>query len=139
MSNNMSNNMDFKPVVIRGKNPIKPRNISLVNVQKKNDLHHNNNMNAESLSRKIDEGIVTAPQKVPSNVSALFRDTRNAIKDADGKSQTQDVFAKQCGVQRVNAKFIQQLESGQLLLNHDNKIILRNLQRKLKIPHFDLP
>lgn len=134
----MSNNMDFKPLIIHGANPIKSRNISTDNVKSKSELHRTNGMNAASLERKIDGGEMTVPQKVPSAVAALFRDARVSVKDADGKCQTQDVFARNCNVQRVDTKFIQQLESGQLLLNHDNKTILRNLQRKLKIPHFDL-
>jgi hypothetical protein len=135
----MSNNLDFKPLVIRGKNPIQTnRNISVDNVKSKEELHRTNNMNSAALERKIDGGEITVPKKVPSNVSSLFRDARTSVKDADGKCQTQDVFARTCNVPRVDSKFIQQLESGQLLLNHDNKTTLRALQRKLKIPHFDI-
>ena len=132
------NQKDFKTVVIRGKSAPPKREINLNNVHAKSDLNRTNSMNAASLERKIDGGDVTVPKTVPSNVSALFRDARLVIKNAEEKSLTQDAFAKQCCVPKVDAKFIQQLESGQLLLNHDNKMIVRKLQAKLKIPHFDL-
>ena len=133
-----SNQKDFKTVIIRGKNAPAKRDINLNNVHAKSDLNRTNSMNAAALERKIDGGDITVPKTVPSNVSALFRDARLAIKNAEDKSLTQDAFAKQCCVPKVDAKFIQQLESGQLLLNHDNKMIVRKLQAKLKIPHFDL-
>jgi len=132
------NQKDFNTVVIRGKSAPPKRDINLNNVHAKSDLYRTNSMNAAALERKIDDGAVTVPKTVPSNVSALFRDTRIAIKNSEDKSLTQDAFAKQCCVPKVDAKFIQQLESGQLLLNHDNKMIVRKLQAKLKIPHFDL-
>ena len=131
------NQKDFNTVVIRGKSAPPKRDINLNNVHAKSDLYRTNSMYA-ALERKIDDGAVTVPKTVPSNVSALFRDARIAIKNAEDKSLTQDAFAKQCCVPKVDAKFIQQLESGQLLLNHDNKMIVRKLQAKLKIPHFDL-
>ena len=135
----MSNNMDFKTVVIHGKNPIKSRNISLENVKSKTELNRTNGMNAASLERKIDAGTVTVPKTIPREISNLFQTHRTSIVNADGKSMTQDAFAKQCGVPRVDTKFIQQLESCQLLLNHDNKTTIRALQRKLKIEQFVLP
>ena len=60
------------------------------------------------------------------------------IKNAEGNIIKQDAFAIQCCVPKVNAKFINMLENGTLLLNHENKITLRKLQVKLKIPQFDL-
>lgn len=133
------NQKDFKTVIIRGKSAsVKNREINLNNVHSKADLHRTNSMNAASLERKIDDGTVTIPKTVPQNVAALFRDARLAMKTAEDKSLTQDAFAKQCCVPKVDAKFVQLLESGQLLLNHDNKMIVRKLQTKLKIPHFDL-
>ena len=133
------NQQDFKPLIIHGKNAQKSRNISIANVHSKADVHHTNGMNAAALERKIDEGKMSVPQKIPANVSAMFRDARMAIKTAEGNSITQDVFAKQCCVPKVDSKFISMLEGGSLLLNHDNKMTVRNLQRKLKISHFDLP
>jgi hypothetical protein len=131
-----SNQKDFNTVIIHGNNPIKPHDINLNNVHAKSN--RTNSMNAAVLEQKIDSGKMTVPKNVPSKVSALFRDARLAMKNAEDKSLTQDAFAKQCCVPKVNAKFIQQLESGQLLLNHDNKMIVRKLQAKLQIPHFDL-
>ena len=131
--------MDFKPLIINGKNAPKSRNISIANVHTKSDLHRTNGMNASALERKIDEGKISVPQKVPTNVSALFRDARLLHKTVEGNSITQETFAKQCCVPRVDVKFISMLEGGTLLMNHENKIIVRNLQRKLKISQFDLP
>lgn len=129
--------MDFKPLILRNPNAPKKHEINLDAVQKKQNFS-NNGMNSAALERKIDNGDITVPKKVPANISSLFRDARTSVKDADGKCQTQDVFARSCNVPRVDSKFIQQLESGQLLLNHDNKTALRALQRKLKISHFEL-
>ena len=133
-----SNQKDFKTVIIRGKSAQPAHEINLSNIHVKSDLHRTNGMNAASLERKIDDGAVTVPKTIPLKISVLFRDARLAIKNAEDKSLTQDAFAKQCCVSKVDVKFIQQLESGQLLLNHDNKMIVRKLQAKLKIPHFDL-
>jgi hypothetical protein len=130
--------MDFKTVVIHGKNAPKSRDISIANVKTKAELNRTGGLNAASLERKIDSGDVTVPQKVPKIVSDMFRDARLSMKTAEDKSYTQDMFAKHCCVPKVDVKFIQQLEGGSLLLNHDNKTTLRKLQTKLKIPHFDL-
>ena len=134
------NQKDFKPLIIHGTNPVKSRNISIDNVHSKSELYQTGNtMNAASLERKIDDGKVTVPKSIPQSVSKLFRDARMNIKDADGKSMTQVDFAKYACVPKVDGKFINMLEGGSLLLNHDNKTTLRKLQAKLKIPHFDLP
>ena len=135
----MQNNMDLKTVFLHGKNLPKSRDISIENVMTKAALYHTNTMNAASLERKIDTGTVTVPKSVPREVSTIFQKHRTSIINADGSCLTQIAFAKQCNVPHVDAKFIQQLESGQLLLNHDNKTILRKLQQKQKIAHFDLP
>jgi len=129
--------MDFKTLVIHGKNAPKSRDISIANVKTKAELHRTGGMNAASLERKIDSGDVTIPQKVPKHVSDTFRDARMAMKTPEDKSFTQDMFAKHCCVPKVDVKFIQQLEGGSLLLNHDNKMTVRKLQAKLKLPHFD--
>jgi len=133
----MSTNMDFKTLVIHGKNAPKSRDISIANVKTKAELHRTGGMNAASLERKIDSGDVTVPQKVPKHVSDVFRDARIAMKTPEDKSFTQDMFAKHCCIPKVDVKFIQQLEGGSLLLNHDNKMTVRKLQAKLKLPHFD--
>lgn len=133
----MSSNMDFKTVIINGKSAPKSRDISLANIKTKAELHRTNGMNAASLERKIDAGDVTVPQKVPKNVSDAFRDARIAMKTPGDKSFTQDMFAKHCCVPKVDTKFIQQLEGGSLLLNHDNKMTVRKLQAKLKLK-FDM-
>jgi hypothetical protein len=135
----MSNTMDFKTVVIHGKNAPKSRDINLNNVKTKAEMNRTGGMNAASLERKIDAGTVTVPKTIPRDISTIFQKHRTSIVNAEGKSMTQDAFAKQCCVPRVDTKFIQQLESGQLLLNHDNKTTLRALQRKLKIEQFVLP
>jgi len=135
----MSNSMDFKTLIIHGKNAPKSRDINVDNVKTKAELHRTGSMNAASLERKIDAGTVSVPKTVPRDVGTLFQTHRTSIVDAEGKSMTQSAFAKQCCVPRVDTKFIQQLESGQLLLNHDNKITLRALQSKLKIGPFTLP
>lgn len=129
--------MDFKTLVIHGKNAPKSRDISIANVKTKAELHRTGGMNAASLERKIDSGDVTVPQKVPKHVSDAFRDARIAMKTPEDKSFTQDMFAKHCCIPKVDVKFIQQLEGGSLLLNHDNKMTVRKLQAKLKLPHFD--
>ena len=132
--------MDFKPLVLRGKNPINTkRDISIDNVHAKSDVNHANKMNASSLERKIDSGEVTTPQKIPANVSALFRTARMNMKNAEGNTLTQDAFARSVNVRSVDAKFINMIENGSLLLNHANKITLRNLQQKLKLAQFELP
>lgn len=134
----MSNNMDLKPLIIHGKNAPKSRNISIENVKSKADLHRTNGMNATSLERKIESGDITVPQKVPKTVSKMFVDARLTMKTPEDKSYTQEMFAKHYSVPKVDVKFIQQLENGSLLMNHDNKITIRKFQAKLKIPHFDL-
>ncbi len=134
----MSNNMDFKTLVIHGKNAPKSRDVSIDNVKTKAELNRTNGMNAASIERKIESGDMTVPQKVPKAVSDMFRNARLAMKTTEDKSYTQDMFAKHCTVPKVDAKFIQQLEGGSLLMNHDNKMTVRKLQTKLKLPHFDL-
>ena len=132
------NQKDFKTVVIHGKNTPKSRDINLANVHSKAELHRTDGMNPAVLERKINDGKITVPKTVPMNVSNLFRDTRMAMKNAEGNSISQSDFAKQSCVPKVDAKFISMLENGSLLLNHDNKTTLRKLQTKMKIPHFDL-
>ena len=130
---------DFKTVIIHGKNAPKSRDINLVNIHSKADLHRTGGMNASSLERKIDDGKVTVPKTIPLDIANLFRDSRMAIKNAVGNSLSQYDFAKQSCVPKVDAKFISMLEGGSLLLNHDNKTTLRKLQTKMKISHFNLP
>jgi hypothetical protein len=131
------NQKDFKPLIIHGKNPIKPNEINMDNIQSKKNLHQGG-LNAASLERKIDEGKVTVPKTIPLNVANLFRDTRMAMKNADENSLSQAEFAKQSCVPKVDAKFINMLEAGKLQLNTENKITLRSLQSKMKVPPFTL-
>ena len=132
------NQKDFKPVIIHGKNVVKSRDINLSNIHSKDELHRTDCMNIAALERKIDDGIITVPKTVSDDIAKIFKEVRMNIKNAEGNIIKQDAFAIQCCVPKVDVKFIQQLESGQLLLNHDNKMIVRKLQAKLKIPHFDL-
>ena len=137
----MQNNIyDSKTIILHGKNLPKSRNISIENVKTKAELGiRTNTINAASLENKIDTGTVTVPKFIPREVSIIFQKHRTGTIGATGLCLKQAAFAQQCNVSHVDAKFIQQLESGQLLLNHHNKTILRALQQKCKIAHFDLP
>jgi ribosome-binding protein aMBF1 (putative translation factor) len=105
------------------------------NIKSKSEVQpHNNSMNASSLERKIDEGVVTEPPKIARNISSIFSTKRQEIMIGDKKMTQKDL------AQRVNLPVadITSMENGSMIMNHDNKIKVRKVQRVLNIPHLDL-
>lgn len=134
-SNPVDRDHDFTPLIIRGKNAPPPRNINLNNIKRKSDVQpKSNGLNAASLERKIDEGVVTEPPKIARTISTLFSTKRQEIMIGDKKMTQKDL------AQRVNLPVadITSMENGSMVMNHDNKMKVRKVQRALNIPHLEL-
>jgi len=134
-SNPIDRDHDFTPLVIRGKNAPPSRNININNIKSKSEVQsHSNSMNVTALERKINEGVVTEPPKITRTISTLFSTKRQEIMIGDKKMTQKDL------AQRVNLPVadITSIENGSMVMNHENKMKVRKVQRVLNIPHIDL-
>jgi len=124
--------MDFKPLIIHGKGT-PSRNININNVKNKTDVHHTG-MNAAALERKIDEGVISEPPKISREIATMFSSKRLEIMVGDKKMTQKDL------AQRVNLPVgdISAIENATMVLNHENKMKVRKVQRTLGIPKLDL-
>ena len=132
----MANNLDFKPLIIRGKNPIKSNEItSSDNLDKKFNASKNTStkiqLNATSIEKKIDNDTFTLP-KIPSDIAKLFRDKRTELK------LKQIELAQRCSG-GVPVAIIQQIENESILLNAENRKYINIVARFLKLPALNLP
>jgi len=131
------NHQDLKTVVIHGKNPTRQPTIQHGTVK---SPHHANTMNGAAIEKKIDDGTMTTPPMIPPAVSRLIIDHRVKTKVGD-KTMTQlqlATAANQKGGRGILPKDITDMENGQMLVNHTNKLKIRAVQKALGIPHFDL-
>lgn len=118
--------------IIHGKKPIKKAEMGIV-IDKPKYLV--NALNGASLERKIDSGEVTVFPKISSDDKQLIINTR-VNKKTNDKSMTQQELANlanQRGGKSITTKDISEIESGRLMLNHENKLKLTAVKKALGI------
>ena len=129
----MSHHQDLNVVVLHGKNPGVVRNYktptSNPNVVKKAGF--TNSANSASLERRIDDGKITTPLKIPRAVSELIKDGRCTSET----SKTQVQLAMRCN---LVVKDIAEMENGSMDLTHSNKLKIRKVQQVLGLDTFKL-
>ena len=127
---------DRKPLIIYGKNPIVRPPSSLHNdaADSKFGAAKNKqsvNINAASLERKIEEGKTTTPPTLPMDIAQKFVTARLAAG-----FDKRDKLAQACA---LPLSVIAEIETGKILLNTQNRQIVRKVQTKLKMEAFTLP
>jgi ribosome-binding protein aMBF1 (putative translation factor) len=127
---------DRKTLIIHGKNPIIRPPESLHNdanttkfgaAKNKNSV----NINAASIERKIDDGKLTTPPSLPMDIAQKFVTARLA-----GGYDKREKLAQACS---VPVSVIGEIETGKILLNTQNRQLVRKIQTKLKMEAFTLP
>jgi ribosome-binding protein aMBF1 (putative translation factor) len=127
---------DRKPLIIHGKNPI---------VRPPSSLHNDNsdskfgaaknkqsvNINAAAIERKIDKQEMTVPPSLPMNIAQKFVQARLAAG-----YDKREKLAQACS---IPVTVIAEIETGKILLNTQNRLIVRKVQTKLKMEAFELP
>jgi hypothetical protein len=132
----MSNNFNFKPLVIHGKNPIKQNEItSSNNLDKKFNAAKNTStkiqLNVNSLEKKIEDGSYSI-QKIPCDTAKMFREKRVEL------NLKQVELAQRCSG-GVPVAIIQQIENESIILNAENRKYINIIARFLKLPALNLP
>ena len=127
----MSNN-DYRTTIIHGKNPQRERVVSNPNTVLKN-THQINSLNGASIERKIDSGEMTVPPTLSLDEGKQIASMRTS-KQINEKTMTQKQLAElanQKGGKNITVKDIQEIESGKLLMNHENKLKLASVKKAL--------
>lgn len=118
---------DLNVVVLYGKNPIIHNRCKSVSLKKE----FTNSQNSASIERRIDDGKVTTPLKIPRDVSEILKIAR-VKNDA---TKTQSLLAMKCN---LPVKDIIDIENGSMDLTHANKLKIRKVQQILSLPKFNL-
>ena len=129
----MQDRNDYRTTVIHGKSAPKPRLTSNPNAVRK-DTHQINSLNGASIERKIDAGDMTLPPKISLDDGKQIAQLRTS-KKINEKTMTQKQLAElanQRGGKNVSVKDIQEIESGQFLMNHENKLKLGAVKKALQ-------
>jgi len=102
--------------------------------------HQVNGMNSSALERKIDSGEVSVASTISRDAGQTIATTRQQ-KMVGEKAMTQVQpanLANQRGGKAINQKDISEMESGRLILNHENKLKVRAVQKALGILKLDI-
>lgn len=127
---------DRKTLIIHGKNPIVRPPEALHNdanttkfgaAKNKNSV----NINAASIERKIDDGKLTTPPSLPMDIAQKFVTARLAAG-----YDKREKLAQACS---IPVSVIGEIETGKILLNTQNRQLVRKVQTKLKMEAFTLP
>ena len=103
-------------------------------------VHLVNGMNSSALERKIDSGEMGIAPTISRDVSNTLMASRQQKKTGD-KAMTQVQLANlanQRGGRGITLKDISEMESGKLVLNHENKLKVRAVQKALGILKLDI-
>lgn len=102
--------------------------------------HQVNGMNSSALERKIDSGEVSIAPSISRDAGqtiALARQQKMVGEKAMTQVQLANL-ANQRGGKAINQKDISEMESGRLILNHENKLKVRAVQKALGIAKLDI-
>lgn len=127
---------DFKPLIIHGKNPIVRPPASLHNDSSDTKFgaaknKQSVNINAASIERKIEKQEMTVPPSLPMSIAQKFVQARLAAG-----YDKREKLAHACS---IPVAVIAEIETGKILLNTQNRQLVRKVQTKLKMEAFDLP
>jgi hypothetical protein len=102
--------------------------------------HQVNGMNASALERKIESGEITVASTISRDAGMTIATSRQQ-KMVGEKTMTQVQLANlanQRGGKAINQKDISEMESGRLIMNHENKLKVRAVQKALGILKLDI-
>ncbi len=132
--------MSHVPTIVLRKTNVKPKAPAATGDIARKESHQVNGMNASALERKIDSGEVTVAATISLDAGktiALARQQKMVGEKAMTQVQLANL-ANQRGGKAINQKDISEMESGRLILNHENKLKVRAVQKALGIAKLDI-
>jgi len=127
---------DRKTLIIHGKHPITRPPSSLHNESSDSKFgaaknKQSVNINAAAIERKIEKQEMTVPPSLPMTIAQKFVQARIAAG-----YDKREKLAHACS---IPVAVIGEIETGKILLNTQNRQLVRKVQTKLKMEAFDLP
>ena len=128
------------PTIILHNSKVKKATLTPIDDLGRKSTHQVNGMNSSALERKIDNGEVSVAPSISRDAGQTIATTRQQ-KMVGEKAMTQVQLANlanQRGGKAINQKDISEMESGRLILNHENKLKVRAVQKALGIAKLDI-
>jgi hypothetical protein len=128
---------DSRTIILRGKN-IKENKITTTDQLETKFGAKKNTQSVIPYAKKIEEaieqGTASVPPKIPKELSQLIQKTR-----IEKGYETQKKFAVAVTSPNVTSNEIQQMESGQMILNPQNRHKIQAVGRLLQLGPLNLP
>ena len=128
------------PTIILHNSKVKKATLTPIDDLGRKSTHQVNGMNSSALERKIDNGEVSIAPSISRDAGqtiALARQQKMVGEKAMTQIQLANL-ANQRGGKAINQKDISEMESGRLILNHENKLKVRAVQKALGIAKLDI-
>jgi hypothetical protein len=128
------------PTIVLHNSKVKKATLTPIDDLGRKSTHQVNGMNSSALERKIDNGEVSIAPSISRDAGqtiALARQQKMVGEKAMTQIQLANL-ANQRGGKAINQKDISEMESGRLILNHENKLKVRAVQKALGIAKLDI-
>lgn len=128
------------PTIVLHNSKVKKAVLTPIDDLGRKQSHQVNGMNSSALERKIDSGEVSIAPSISRDAGqtiALARQQKMVGEKAMTQVQLANL-ANQRGGKAINQKDISEMESGRLILNHENKLKVRAVQKALGIAKLDI-
>ncbi len=128
------------PTIILHNSKVKKATLTPIDDLGRKSTHQVNGMNCSALERKIDSGEVTIASTISRDAGqtiALARQQKMVGEKAMTQVQLANL-ANQRGGKAINQKDISEMESGRLILNHENKLKVQAVKNALGIKKLDI-
>lgn len=128
------------PTIVLHNSKVKKAVITSTDDLGRKSAHQVNGMNCSALERKIDSGEVSIAPSISLDAGktiALARQQKMVGEKAMTQVQLANL-ANQRGGKAINQKDISEMESGRLILNHENKLKVQAVKKALGIVKLDI-
>ena len=128
------------PTIVLHNSKVKKATLTPIDDLGRKQTHQINGMNSSALERKIDSGEVSIAPSISRDAGQTIAIARQQ-KMVGEKAMTQTQLANlvnQNGGKAINQKDISEMEYGRLILNHENKLKVRAVQKALGITKLDI-
>ncbi len=128
------------PTIVLHNSKVKKATLTPIDDLGRKSTHQVNGMNSSALERKIDSGEVTIASTISRDAGqtiALARQQKMVGEKAMTQVQLANL-ANQRGGKAINQKDISEMESGRLILNHENKLKVQAVKNALGIKKLDI-
>ena len=128
------------PTIVLHNSKVKKAVLTPIDDLGRKQTHQVNGMNSSALERKIENGEVSIAPCISRDAGqtiALARQQKMVGEKAMTQVQLANL-ANQRGGKAINQKDISEMESGRLILNHENKLKVQAVKKALGIVKLDI-